>query len=64
MIGRPTSGIWTDFHMAESGRPLRGEGAGLVALMDAIQERVDAGAKIQFAAPKELLEIYQARKAD
>ncbi len=59
-----SNGIWTDFHMAESGRPLRGEGAGLVALMDAIQQQVDAGVKIQFAAPGELLETYQARKAD
>jgi len=55
-----SNGIWTDFHMKEAGRPLRGEGAGLTRLMDAIQERVDGGANIKFVTPGELAAIFEA----
>ncbi len=57
-----SNGVWTDFHMAQAGQPMRGEGAGLVALMDAIQQRVNAGAKIRFVTPKELKEIFERRR--
>ncbi len=54
-----SNGVWTDFHMKEAGLPMRGEGAGLTQLMEAIQERVNAGAKIKFVTPGELEEVYQ-----
>jgi len=57
-----SNGVWTDFHLHEAGLPLRGEGAGLTRLMDAIQERVDAGANIKFVTPGELREIYSRRQ--
>lgn len=57
-----SNGVWTDFHMAQAGQPMRGEGAGLVALMDAIQQRVNAGAKIEFVTPRELREIFESRR--
>lgn len=56
-----SNGVWTDFHMAQAGQPMRGEGAGLIQLMDTIQQRVNAGAKIKFVTPKELKEIFEGR---
>lgn len=59
-----SSGVWIDFHMQEAGLPLRGEGAGLTRLMDAIQERIDSGAKVKFVTPSELLGIYRDRQME
>ena len=53
--------VWTEFHMAQVGQPMRGEGAGLVALMDAIQQRVNTGAKIKFVTPRELKDIFESK---
>lgn len=57
-----SNGVWVDFHMAQAGFRMIGEGAGLVALMDAIQQRVNAGAKIKFVTPRGLKEIFENRK--
>lgn len=57
-----SSGVWMDFHMQEAGFPMRGEGAGLTQLMDAIQKRINAGANIKFVTPGELQEIYQRKQ--
>lgn len=46
----------------DSLQPMRSEGAGLVALMDAIQQRVNSGATSKFVTPKELREIFESKK--
>lgn len=56
-----SNGVWMDFHLAQAGQPMRCEGAGLVALRDAIQQRINAGAKIKFVAPKELRGVFEGR---
>lgn len=56
-----SNGVWVDFHMHQAGLPMRGEGAGLTRLMDAIQERINAGANIKFVTPSKLREIYQSK---
>ena len=54
-----SDGVWVDFHMGAAALPMIGEGTGLVTLMDAIQQRVRAGAKIKFVTPRELREIFE-----
>lgn len=54
-------GVWNDFNMAAPGRPLEGEGLGLVSIMDHIQLRVKAGAPVRFVTPTELAAIFDAR---
>ena len=56
-----SGGVWNDFNMAAPGRPLEGEGLGLVSIMDHIQLRVKAGAPVRFVTPTELAALFNAR---
>jgi hypothetical protein len=55
-----SSGVWEDFHRAAGGQPMVGEGAGLLALLDAIQARKDAAAQAKYVTPSELAAIFEA----
>lgn len=52
--------VWIDFHMAAAGFPMIQEGAGLQALMDAIEARKNAGARIEYVTPRILAEHFWA----
>ena len=56
-----SNGVWNDFNMAATGKPLEGEGRGLTAIMDVMQHRVANGAKVKFVTPMELAAIFEAR---
>ncbi len=56
-----SGGVWNDVNMALPGQPLIGEGLGLKAIMDAVQVRVNHGAKMKFVTPMELAAIFNAR---
>jgi hypothetical protein len=50
--------FWIDHHLEKSGTSMHMEGAGLKAFMDGVQARVEAGAKIEYLTPSELLREY------
>lgn len=54
------NGVWEDYSHAAAGQPLAGEGAGLVALMDAIESQKNAGTQIQYVTPSELAARFNA----
>ncbi len=55
-----SGGVWNDLSLTKE-RPAEGEGKGLAELMDAIQERVNAGQPIIFVTPSELGDIFEAK---
>jgi len=58
-----SSAVWTDFHMAGGSPPTTGEGAGLLALLDAVEGRKDAGTQIKYVTPSGLASIFEAANA-
>lgn len=55
-----SNGVWADFNRAAGGQSMVGEGAGLLALMDAIEARKNAGTPIKYVTPSELAAIFEA----
>lgn len=55
-----SDGVWADVNRAAIGQPMIGEGAGLLALMDAIEQRKNAGVQIEFVTPSALAAIFAA----
>jgi hypothetical protein len=58
-----SDGVWADFNRAAGGQPMVGEGAGLLALLDAIEARKSAGTQIRYVTPGELASIFEAANA-
>jgi hypothetical protein len=54
-----SDGVWSDFHATTLGQPMLGEGLGLTILLDAIRQRVNAGANIKFVTPMDLAAIFE-----
>jgi hypothetical protein len=52
--------VWLGFHQAGGGPPTGGEAAALLALLDAIEARKDAGIQIKYVTPSELAAIFEA----
>lgn len=50
--------FWIDHHLEKDGIPLHMEGAGLKIFMDGLQERVNAGVRMEFITPSRLLDEY------
>jgi hypothetical protein len=54
-----SNAVWNDFSLASGGAPLGGEGAGLVAFLEALQSRVASGLDVRFVTPSELAGIFE-----